>query len=192
MGSLRSSVVLAVALGLAMAAPANAAPAEQADCALGQLAEEQRLLLGDSMIGSDAQRPSQALPEGLAEARIGLETALKACTAKHGWSQDRAAIALSYSFARMTAEVARYYIHAMGADIAAADLFFAQNKYQILDERAAGYSSREWANLRLIELGFAKEKSDAYNAVWLYFDMLFRIDAEREAFVIGQMPEPIK
>lgn len=178
-----------LALSVCAAPPAYAAPAEQADCALGQLGEEQRLILGDSMIDADAQRPREAQLPGLGPSRAALETALKACVTQHRWTPDEATAAQSYSLSRMTAEVARYYMHEMGADIAAADLFFAQNKYQILDERVAGYSSKEWANTRLVELGFAKAKSPAFEAVWVYFDLLFRIDAEREAFATGQKPD---
>lgn len=175
-------------VGLALLpASALAAPAEQADCPYESLAEADRALVGEVLF---TQMDGPKLPPATVnKAQAALEMAMGQCVTKHGWTDDEASSAFSYASTRMLSDVARRYIDQLGGDSNVADLFFAQNKYRILEEDAAGNSSEEWANTRLVEMGYAQAKSPAFDAVWLYLGLLFQIDAGREAFVSGKKPE---
>lgn len=181
--------VMLVAVSASMGCAAIAAPAEQIECAYGQIGEEQRLLIGDSMISPDSQRQQNPPTPGLAQAEAAVEAALTSCATQYGWTADEANAAMSFTMSRMIADIAKYYVQRLGGDQASADLFYAQNKYKMLDEAAAGRASDEWANTRLVEMGFAPKVSKAFDAVWLYFSMLFQADAQRETFVTGAKPE---
>lgn len=178
-----------VTVSACMGCGAIAAPAEQIECAYGQIGQEQRLLIGDSMISPDARRQQNPPTPGLAQAEAAVEAALTSCATQHGWTADEANAAMSFTMSRMIADIAKYYVQRLGGDQASADLFYAQNKYKMLDEAAAGRASDEWANTRLVEMGFAPKGSKAFDAVWLYFSMLFQADAQRETFVTGAKPE---
>jgi hypothetical protein len=180
-------------MGLALlSVSAYAAPAEQADCAYAQMSEDHRLLIGAGILGLDYDLSPLSNAGGLKEAHAALDKALASCSAHHGWDATQSDLAADYSMMRMLADIHRYAMVQMGADGDVADLFFAQNKYQIMDEKAAGLSSEEWANTRLIELGFAKKGSKALNLLWVYYRDLFEIDVMRENFVAGKRPDWIK
>lgn len=167
-----------------------AAPAEQADCPYDALAQQERELVGRTMfaqMGGDKDLAPE--PSSIAEAQTAMEAAMDQCVTANEWTENEASSAFSYASTRMLADVAKGYVQRFGGDAAVADLFFAQNKYQILEEGAAGNDSRDWANTRLVEMGFAKAKSPAFDAVWLYLGLLFQIDEQREAFITGQKPE---
>jgi hypothetical protein len=174
---------------LIVVAPAKAAPAEQADCPYDSLAEADRALVGEVLFTQMDEGGPKLPPATVNKAQTALEIAMGQCVAKHGWSEDEASSAFSYASTRMLSDVARRYMDQLGGDSNVADLFFAQNKYRILEEDAAGNSSEEWANTRLVEMGYAPAKSRAFDAVWLYLGLLFQIDAQREAFVSGKKPD---
>jgi hypothetical protein len=166
-----------------------AAPAEQADCTYDRFSEQEREIVGDYLFDSmDRDKNAPAGPEAK-QIDIIFNANMNACIAQHGWSENEATSAFSYTSTRLLAGTTRSIMQKMGGDGAAADLFFAQNKYRILDEQNAGRSSEEWAKTRLVEMGFATEKSPAFDAVWLYLGLLFQAETEREAFVSGKTPE---
>jgi hypothetical protein len=171
------------------AVPSLAAPAEQADCPYEALAEADRAVIGEVMFSQMDDGGPKLPPAPVDKAQAALEQAMDQCVTQHGWSEDEASAAFSYVSTRMLSDVAKSYVTQLGGDANVADLFFAQNKYQILDEGAAGNDSRDWANTRLAEMGYAKARSPAFDAVWLYLGLLFQIDAERETFISGKKPE---
>lgn len=179
----------ALGLLMALAAPAHAAPAEQANCAYDGMTEQERELSGRVILQSLDGRDAAQQTVEMRRAKTALSGLIAGCEAKHGWTKDEANAAYSYSALRLMAGSAREILEQMGGDPAAADLFFAQNKYKILEEEAAGRSSEEWAKTRLIEMGFAAEKSPAFEAVWFYLGLLFQIDSEYESFISGNRSE---
>lgn len=184
---------LTAAALVCLGAPSLATPAEQADCPYDRMTEQQRAVAGQVLfVQMNGEKSLPFLPSEVEEAQTALEKAMAQCAETHKWTEDEASAAFSYSTTRMLSEITRRYVEHLGGDAAAADLFFAQNKYTILDEDAAGNSSKEWANTRLLELGFAKKGSRAFEVVWLYYGLLFQADDERVAFVSGKKPEKTK
>lgn len=182
-----------MAIGVAIAGTASAAPAEQADCPYDAMTEQHRTAAGEVLFAQMNREKASPLPPAQeAQAQIAIEKAMAHCIETNAWTQDQAAAAFSYATTRMLSDIARRYVQHLGGETDAADLFYAQNKYAILDEDAAGNSSKEWANTRLVEMGFAKAGSPAFDAIWLYLGLLFQRDAERDAFVTGQKPEGTK
>lgn len=176
---------LAAALFAGVCAPVFAAPAEQADCPYAKLAVQDRVVAGEVLFAVQANMEPNFDRVAVKQAQSAIEKAMQLCIAENGWTQDEALAAFSYVSTRMLADTARLYLLHKRGDADVADLFFAQNKYRIMDEAAAGNSSEQWANTRLVEMGFAKAGSPAFQAVWLYLDFLFQIEIEREAFAIG-------
>jgi hypothetical protein len=172
-----------VVCALAIGGIANAAAAaDPIDCAFDQLDEDQRNALGDaSLTLLVGQQVTSVAPE-LTQAQRTLDAAMRGCSAANLWSDAKADIALNHTITKMMLDSMRYHIGQLNGDVAAADLFFAQNKYQILDEEAAGLSSKDWVTTRLLELGFAKKGSRALDAVWIYYSLLFQLDTKAQEF----------
>jgi hypothetical protein len=177
------------AVALMAATSAGAAPADQSNCVLDQLNDQQQAIVGEYSIVAVARRGQVAETPAAKQALDAFETAITTCTGQHGWSENEASSALAYSTIQLVAKSSRVAIVEMGGDADAADLFYAQNKYKILEESAADRNSEEWATTRLIEMGFAKKDSPAFNALWVYLQALFQSESELEAFVTGKQPE---
>lgn len=180
----KSTILL---LAMFISAPAYAAPAEQADCAYGRLNDADRDSVGIALFAAMDKNSPYKSDEKQARAKI--VAAIKSCADANGWSENEALSAFTYTSKRLLAGMVEKYLIELGGDAAVADLFYAQNKYIILEESAAGNSSREWANTRLVEMGFAKSGARAFEVVWLYLDLLFQIDATRDTFISGVKPE---
>jgi hypothetical protein len=170
-------------------APLLAAPAQQIDCAYDLLSAPERDLIGAFMLETLASNGRKKESAEETRAADSFEARIDECSAQHGWTESEANTAFTYTGLRMMAATARTVTEEMGGDGAAADLFYAQNKYKILEEEAAGRTSQEWADSRLVEMGFAPQGSRAFDAVWLYLGLLFQSDAERDVFVTGQKPD---
>jgi hypothetical protein len=178
-----------LAFALLAATSVYAAPAEQASCALDALTEQQQLTVGDYSIVALSRGGEHSQTPPVRQALVALEAANKSCGVKHGWSADEASSALAFATMQLVAKSSRLAIVEMGGDANAADLFYAQNKYLILEENAAGRSSEEWATTRLVEMGFAKKDSPAFDAVWIYLQALFESESQLGTFEAGKMPE---
>jgi hypothetical protein len=168
---------------LMLATPLPAAPLAQINCVYDSVAEGDRESFGRDLFAAmyDSAAPLALAHGSKAQAAIIANAAV--CKTQNSWTADEAAAATTHTMLRLLAGATQNIIKNLGGDPAAADLFFAQNKYKILDENAAGNSSEEWARTRLVEMGFASPKSKAFEVVWLYLGFLFQQDDEADNFV---------
>jgi hypothetical protein len=178
---------LALILTLAATWPAAALPTDQADCAFDAMKPQERLQVGDLAMFSMSQDKRNAPPKAAVDAAdAALTKAIVGCATQYGWTENDADNAIGYTSIRTMLLVVRGYLVKMGGDANVADLFYAQNKYKILDDSAAGLSSETWANEALVQGGFAPKGSPAFEAVWLYLGFLFQQDDMLTAFAEGK------
>lgn len=171
-----------------VAFPAHAA--DNIDCVFDALSTQSQLHIGDvglaTMTGQTKNGPP---PSVIAEANRALVVAMEGCVAKFGWSENDANNAAAYTTIRSMLIVTRSYVEKSGGDPNVADLFYAQNKYKILEEQAAGQSSEAWGNQALELSGYAPKGSKAFEVVWFYMGLLFQRDDILTAFIEGKTAE---
>jgi hypothetical protein len=186
LGNMQLRFVLALIL-CAAAQPAMAAPVEQVDCAFNAMKPLEQLQLGKITM-ANMSSDKNALPSKAAVVAVSetLGNAIFTCAGGFGWNENDASNALAYTTVRGMLLETQGIVQKLGGTVNAADLFYAQNKYKILEEEAASRSSEVWANEALLQMGFAPMGSPAFDAVWLYLGLLFQQDDMRAAFIDGK------